>query len=183
MNTVDCTIRRGVTADACALAVFAARTFAESYGADNRPEDIEAHLATAYGTPQQTSELNDPASVTLMAYSGEILVAYAQIRHSTPPSCVPQDHVVELHRFYVDRLAHGQGVAQRLMAAVHRVVHDFSAHHIWLGVWERNPRAIAFYKKEGFVDIGSTEFFVGPDRQSDRVFVAKARPVGERDNR
>jgi ribosomal protein S18 acetylase RimI-like enzyme len=36
-------------------------------------------------------------------------------------------------------------------------------------VWERNRRAQAFYKKSGFVDVGTQTFLVGTDEQTDRV--------------
>ena len=53
------------------------------------------------------------------------------------------------------------------------IARGFGAQHLWLAVWERNPRAIAFYGKCGFADVGDTEFYVGPDRQIDRVLVAR----------
>lgn len=64
------------------------------------------------------------------------------------------------------------------MQAVHEAARDFGGRHIWLGVWEHNPRAIAFYKKTDFVDVGSTIYMVGPDQQVDRVLVTKIRPLG-----
>jgi diamine N-acetyltransferase len=165
-------IRRGAVSDAPALAAFAARTFAEAFGADNRPEDMQAHLASSYGIPQQTRELANPDVITLLAHQGETLVAYAQVRRHTPPPCVTHERTIELQRFYVDRSAHGSGIAQMLMSAVHEAARELGGLHIWLSVWERNPRAIAFYTKVGFVDVGSTDFYVGPDRQTDRVLVA-----------
>ncbi len=165
-------IRRGFASDAPALAAFAARTFAETFAADNRPQDMQAHLTTSYGVPQQTSELTDPGVVTLLAHQGRTLLAYAQVRRHLPPPCVIHERPLELHRFYVDRPAHGSGVARTLMSSVQEVAREFGGRHLWLSVWERNPRAIAFYEKVGFVDVGSTDFFVGPDRQVDRVLVA-----------
>ena len=165
-------IRRGVAADASALAAFAARTFHETFAADNRPEDMAAHLTSAFGVAQQTRELGDPDVATLLAFRTATLVAFAQVRRKPPPPCVTQPRPIELQRFYVDRPAHGTGVAQTLMAAARRAAHEFGGEYLWLGVWERNPRAIAFYAKAGFRDVGSTVFQVGPDRQTDRVLVA-----------
>lgn len=165
-------IRRGLVSDAPTLAEFMARTFAEAFGADNRPEDMQAHLAKSYGVAQQTRELSNPDVITLLAHQGETLVGYAQVRRNPPPPCVTQERTVEVHRFYVDRPAHGSGVAQALMAAAFDAARELGGEHVWLGVWERNPRAIAFYAKMGFVDVGGTDFYVGPDRQTDRVMVA-----------
>ena len=158
--------------DAAELADFAARTFEETFSADNDPSDLQAHLTTNYGLEQQAAELADPRVITILARSNNALVAFAQVRKSTPPTCVTHNAPVELHRFYVDRRLHGSGLAQRLMAAVHEAAHEFGGSHIWLGVWERNPRAIAYYKKADFIDVGSTIYCVGPDRQTDRVLVA-----------
>ncbi len=168
----DVTICRGKVIDAAELAVFAARTFREAFSANNRPDDMQAHLAATYGTAQQAAELADPLVATILARSGGELVAYAQIRQKPPPPCVTHAAPIELHRFYVDRRAHGTGMASRLMHEVHRAAREFQGRHIWLGVWEQNPRAIAFYKKATFVDVGSTFYMVGPDKQIDRVLVA-----------
>jgi len=168
-------IRRGATADAPALAAFAARTFAETFGAFNARENLESHLANAYGISQQTRELLDSATVTLLAETEGTLVAYAQLRNVAPLPCVTQPDAVQLQRFYVDHPAHGRGIAQTLMAAVRDVAREQGGKHLWLTVWERNPRAIAFYAKCGFVDVGETVFYVGRDRQIDRVLVA---PIG-----
>ncbi len=178
MNGPGILIRRGTVSDAAALAEFAARTFDETYGAVNRPEDMQAHLASSFGIAQQSSELASPDVATLLAYDAETLVAYAQVRKSEPPPCAPQSHVVELHRFYVDRPAHGRGVAQQLMSAVSAAARELGGRHMWLSVWDRNPRAIAFYKKVGFVDAGGAEFMLGNDRQTDRVLVANVQEKG-----
>jgi GNAT superfamily N-acetyltransferase len=166
------TVRRAGAADAAALAAFAARTFAETFGPDNRPDDMAAHLALAYGPAQQGRELADPAYATLLIEDAGTLIAYAQVRRHDPPACVTGSAPIELHRFYVDRAWHGRGVARRLMAEVRIAAAQFAALTLWLSVWERNPRAIAFYAKCGFADVGSTSFYVGPDCQTDRVMVA-----------
>lgn len=172
----DVVIRRGNVADAADLATFAAKCFEETYSANNDPDDLRAHLDNSYGLAQQTAELADPLVFTILARLDGELVAYAQVRRNTPPLCVTHAAPIELHRFYVDQRAHGSGLASRLMQAVHQAVLEFQGRHIWLSVWERNPRAIAFYKKEKYADVGSTFYMVGPDKQLDRVLVAEAQP-------
>jgi GNAT superfamily N-acetyltransferase len=170
-------IRIAVESDAPALAAFAARTFEETFGPQNRPEDLRAHLSKAFGLAQQTQELLNPDMATLLGFHGATLVAFAQVKRQGPPPDIHIEAPVEVHRFYVDRSAHGKGVAQQLMRAVHTTARGFGGQALWLGVWERNPRAIAFYQKVGFVDRGSQAFFVGQDRQTDRVLVAPV-PAG-----
>ncbi len=165
-------LRRGVVADAAALSEFAARSFADAFAADNNPDDLQAHLTASFGVPQQTRELEDPGVVTLIAQSTGNLIAYAQVRAMRSPDCVTKVNAVEVHRFYVDRSAHGRGVAQQLMNAAFDAARSLQGEYVWLSVWERNPRALAFYGKCGFVDVGSKDFYVGPDRQTDRVLLA-----------
>ncbi len=169
------TIRHGTPADAEALATIAARTFSDTFATDNRPEDLALHLSLAYGPRQQGSELADPAILTLLTYVGPTLAAYAQLRRGPAPKCVVSTSPIEIWRFYVSQDWHGQGLAQALMSQVTREAQLMGADNLWLGVWERNPRAIAFYGKAGFVDVGSHIFMVGGDAQTDRIMV---RPAG-----
>jgi ribosomal protein S18 acetylase RimI-like enzyme len=171
-------IRRGIPADAAALARFAARTFAETFGSANDPAHLAEHLSTAYGIPQQQRELSDPNCRTLLVDADGELAGYAQVRRHPPPPCVTGPRPVELARFYVDRPWHGRGIAAHLMTGVAEAAAELGGQTLWLGVWERNPRAIAFYTKSGFSDTGHTEFFVGPDRQTDRVLVANLARLG-----
>ena len=162
-------IRRAVPADAEELARFAARTFSETFGGENTPEDLALHVSKTYGPAQQGAELRDPAMTTLLAEVEGRLAGYAQIRVGPVPSPVSGDAPIELLRFYVDAPWQGQGLARRLMAAVEEEALRRGARTLWLGVWERNARAQAFYRKCGFVDVGEQLFMLGTDRQRDRV--------------
>lgn len=121
---------------------------------------------------QQTAELRDPAITTLIVEEDGIPIAYAQIRHHHVPACVTGPAPVELWRFYVHRDWHGRGVAQALMDRVKAEARARGAQTLWLGVWERNDRARAFYAKTGFRDVGEHIFLFGTDPQTDRVMVA-----------
>ena len=75
----------------------------------------------------------------------------------------------ELNRLYVAAAWHGKGVAQALLKDAMKSAKDAGADCLWLGVWEHNPRAIAFYRKCGFEDVGSHHFMLGTDRQRDVI--------------
>jgi ribosomal protein S18 acetylase RimI-like enzyme len=166
-----CTIRRGVPADANALSAFAARTFSDTYGRYNDPDNLHRHIASAFNPNEQTRELADPDVATLLAHRDDTLAGYAQIRRGEMPECVTQASPIELHRFYIDTAWHGSGLAQRLLDEARATARAFGASALWLKVWERNARAIAFYRKSRFIDVGTADFFVGSDRQTDRVLV------------
>jgi GNAT superfamily N-acetyltransferase len=138
---------------------------------------MAAHLASRYGIGQQAQELADPDVITLIAEAAGRLAGYAQVRRGlSPPDCVIGEAPVELWRFYVDRPWHGRGLAQRLMAAVHKAARELDGRTLWLSVWERNPRATVFYERSGFHDVGTQDFWLGTDRQTDRIMVARLSP-------
>jgi ribosomal protein S18 acetylase RimI-like enzyme len=173
MMTIDpeqLTIRRAVEADAPVVSELALRTFMEAFAADNNPDDLAAYIAKVYGVPQQAAEIADPRMITLLAEIGGTPVGYAQVRRDTPAEPVRDvPDVIEVVRFYVDSPWHGRGVAQRLMDAVMDAARELGGSSLWLSVWERNPRGIAFYRKYGFRDVGTHFFVVGSDHQTDRV--------------
>ena len=164
-------IRRALPEDAAGLARLAARTFSDAFAADNTPDNLQLHLDRSYGVPQQSAELADPSITTLLAEVDGELAGYAQITSGAVPECVEDEAPLEIMRFYLDQAWHGRGVAQRLMSAAVEESVRRGARTLWLGVWERNLRAIAFYGKCGFVSTGSKIFCLGNDEQLDVVMV------------
>jgi len=164
-------IRRATIDDAVALSAFAARVFIETFGDENDPDDLRDFVESTYGITQQSDEIRDRDTATLLVERADTLIGYAQICRKRVPPGVTGANPVEIYRFYVDRPAQGTGVAQALMAAAFAQAREWRADVVWLGVWEHNPRAMAFYRKFGFVDVGSLDFFVGGDRQTDRIYV------------
>lgn len=171
------TIRRAAASDAANLAELAARTFRDTFAEHNDPADMAAHLAKAYGARQQGLEIVDPAITTLVVETDSQLVGYAQLRRCPAPPCVTGTDPIELWRFYLAREWHGRGLAQELMRYVEREAANTGARTLWLGVWENNERAKAFYGKHGFQDVGSHVFLIGSDPQTDRLL---AKALGHR---
>jgi ribosomal protein S18 acetylase RimI-like enzyme len=172
------TLRRANDRDAPALARFAERIFRETFGADNRPEDVDAHCARSFGETLQRSEIADPAIITLVIEHEGELIAYTQLDWRSAPDCVGGSRPARIHRFYVDSLWHGTGIAQRLMEKIVAIAAEKGADRVWLAVWERNPRGIAFYRKAGFAVGGEQEFVLGSESQRDFVLVRAIDPAG-----
>jgi diamine N-acetyltransferase len=169
-------VRPALLSDALPLSQFGARTFRDAFAAENRPENLEAFLAKAYGVPQQSAEIADPSVATLIAEANREMVGFAQLRGGVTPACVIGPHPIELWRFYVSREWHGRGVASTLMAVIVTEALRRGARTLWLGVWERNGRAQAFYRKCGYLVVGQQPFVLGNERQMDLVM---ARPVSQ----
>lgn len=171
------TIRRADPGDAAALSALAERTFRDTFAAFNTPEDMDAHCRSNYAPDIIKGEIAAPQIVTLVAEHADCLTGYAQLRWTDVPACVTGAHPAEIGRLYVDAPWHGHGIAQALTA---RMVEDAiagGADRLWLGVWENNHRALAFYRKIGFVTVGSHVFMVGPDPQNDLLLARDAAPL------
>ena len=166
-------IRRATPADAATLTEFARRTFVETFADTNTPDDMKAYCEEWYYEARQRQEIEETA--TLLAELDGVIVGYAQIREATDPA-VDGPAPVELVRFYVDRACHGRGIAQQLMTATYAAARALGGRTLWLGVWEHNARAIAFYVKCGFRDVGTHPFILGNDVQTDRVML---RPLND----
>lgn len=174
------TIRQAKLNDAEALAQLAERTFRETFAMDNNATDMDLHCAENFGADIQGKELQDPNYVTLLAEIEHQPVAFAQVRLHSPKACVTAQHPSELYRLYVDKAWHGRGVAQQIMAHILSTADQANADYIWLGVWEHNPRARAFYSKYGFHTVGEHIFQFGTDPQRDLIMVTAVNGAMEK---
>jgi ribosomal protein S18 acetylase RimI-like enzyme len=170
------TVRRATLADAADLSRIAATTFRETFEADNTPEDLSQYLAASFTTERQAAEIIDPAGLVLLAQrrdeSGDMeTVGYAHLVFGLVPPTVQGPAPIELKRLYVVRAWHGQRVAQVLMDAALGAARGLGARTLWLGVWERNARAVAFYARYGFARVGEHTFMLGGDAQTDWLLV------------
>jgi diamine N-acetyltransferase len=156
-------LRRATSEDAAALAALALKTFLDAFSATNRAEDMDVYVREFFGESQQRREIENPELITLLVEVEGTLIAFAQVR-ATPGHAAGDAEVV---RFYVEQSHHGRGFAQTLMNAVLAEARALGATTLWLGVWEHNARAIAFYRKYGFVKVGSHPFLLGSDLQTD----------------
>lgn len=167
-------VRKATRRDAAPLSRLAEATFRSTFGAANTDDDMALHCCTSYGEAIQAEEIANPAMLTLLSEGDEGLVGFAQLRWDGAPTCVAARSPGEIQRLYVADAWHGKGIAQSLMRACIEEMEARGSDVIWLGVWEHNPRAIAFYRKFGFVEVGEHVFPVGNDPQRDIVM---ARPV------
>ena len=179
-------VRVATSDDAPTLTAFAKRTFTATYArggagdvATSRPEDVDAYARASFTPERQRAELDDPAMVTFVAEdAGGTWAGYAQLRvratadAPAPPGCAGA-HPRELARLYVASAWQGRGVAGTLMDAVHAraAAEPGGADPLWLAAYQANRRAVAFYRRRGFVVVGTTTFTMGRELQRDWLMV------------
>lgn len=162
--------------DAGRLAEIGARTFRHTFARDNTPEDMAAYLAVAFGPALQAAELADAGTTFLIAEAVGEIAGYARLVRSPAPECIPAGRPIEIRRIYAAEAWLGRGVGAALMRACLREAERQQCNVIWLDVWECNERAIAFYRRWGFAEVGTQIFVLGSDLQHDLLM---ARRVSE----
>src|SRR6266480_4728127 len=166
-------IRQATASDAALLAQLGAATFSETFAADNTPEDMAAYLAASFSPEQQAAELAQALTTFLIAEIDKVAVGYAMLHAGVPPQQAISEQPVELVRLYVSKEWHGRGVGELLMQACLDLARQQGYRNLWLGVWERNVRARAFYRKWKFQEFGEHDFQLGEDPQND-ILMARA---------
>jgi ribosomal protein S18 acetylase RimI-like enzyme len=166
-KTPSPSIRLATLADAEMLSLLAARTFYDAFVETNTRENLKAYMDVAFSIETVASELADPQATFLIAEVEPSPAGYAKLFQAAPPECAQHRPALEIVRLYVEQRFHGGGVAHALMQACLDHAGQAGANGVFLGVWEHNPRAQAFYRKWGFEIIGSHIFQMGHDPQTD----------------
>lgn len=160
-------VRRASIEDAKLLTELGARTFAETFAEDNPPEDMATYLTDSFNVERLTAELLDPLSNFFIAEVDGSAAGYAKIHPGKVSDGVEGERPIELVRLYVLREWLGRGVGQALMQRCIDEAREMGFQTMWLGVWERNGRAQAFYRKWDFREVGAHIFQLGSDPQRD----------------
>lgn len=171
-------IRVAVAHDLPALARLAETTFRQAFASENDPADFEAYVGDAFSERRLAGEMEDRNNTFFVAVDEDsgALCGYAKLRRgTTEPSCRGA-RPIELERIYADSDHLGRGLGARLMQRCLDVARDEDRDSIWLGVWERNERAIRFYRRLGFEVVGEHPFQLGSDLQTDLVMERRFGP-------
>ena len=160
-------IRRATPDDAAMLVELGTRTFYDAFVNACSAEDMQLYLATWFTPEQVTNELHDQQSLFLIAEASGTPVGYAKLQAGAPPECISDPQAIELARLYVEQSVLGLGVGPALMQACLDEARQRSHQIVYLGVWEENHRAQAFYRKWGFAKVGTHTFMMGHDAQTD----------------
>ena len=154
-------IRRAAAEDARLVASLATVTFYEAYFEQDDPHDMADYLAETFPVEKIAAELADPSSHFFIAHRRGRAVGYAKMRDGDPHDSVTSPKPIELQRIYTVERVWGTGAGEALLRHCLEFARALGKDSVWLGVWEENPRAIAFYTKHGFERVGTLEFPYG----------------------
>jgi ribosomal protein S18 acetylase RimI-like enzyme len=149
------------------------QTFYETFSADNTVENMEKYLEEDFSISKITAELNDKNSAFYFAILNNEVIGYLKLNFGQSQTELKDSDAVEIERIYVLKEFHGKKVGQLLYDKAIQIAREKGADYVWLGVWEENPRAINFYKKNGFAAFDKHIFKLGDDEQTDIMMKLK----------
>lgn len=149
------------------------QTFLETFSAGNTDENMQKYLDEDFSKTKLTTELDDQNAEFYFATLDNNVIGYLKINFGLSQTELQDDKALEIERIYVLKDYHGKAVGQLLYDKAIQIARQKNADYIWLGVWEENPRAINFYKKNGFVEFDKHIFKLGNDEQTDIMMKLK----------
>ncbi|MEJ8843484.1 GNAT family N-acetyltransferase [Lacibacter sp. H375] len=158
------TIRYATPADAELIAEMSRTSFYEAFAKDNTKEDMDIFMNEQFTKEELMNEVELSEGIFMLAYIDEEPVGYARLRLK---NSLAHEQAIEIARIYALDKAIGKGVGKALMQECINKAIELKMKSIWLGVWEKNERAISFYQRWGFERFGEHQFLLGTDLQTD----------------
>ena len=149
------------------------QTFYETFSTGNTQENMQKYLDERFSIEKLTAELNDKNAMFYFAQLENKIVGYLKINFGDSQTELKDDKSLEIERIYVLKEFQGKKIGQILYDKAIEIAKQKDADYIWLGVWEENPRAIKFYKKNGFIEFDKHIFKLGNDEQTDIMMKLK----------
>ena len=171
------TIRPATVADIPVLRQLGATTFRETYRAISDPREVDEYADENFTADKVEAWFRKPCARTLIASLDDVPVGYAHVRSAKVPACVTDRKAVELSRLYLLASAQGRGVGGALIAAALGEIAALGGQTVWLGAYDRNVKALAFYASLGFVQVGTHAFEFGGQIYADPVLTRRVTPA------
>lgn len=165
--TID--FRRCTIEDVHTLQEISYETFNETFKEQNSPENMNAYLDKAFNLEQLEKELSNTSSQFFFVYFSDEVAGYLKVNMDNAQSEKMSTDAFEVERIYIRNKFQKHGLGKYLLDKAIEIAMEHNKKKIWLGVWENNENAIAFYKKMGFVDTGVHSFYMGDEEQIDII--------------
>jgi diamine N-acetyltransferase len=164
INLKKCTLE-----DSRKLQEISYETFNETFKHQNSTENMNAYLERAFNLKQLEKELSNISSQFFFIYFNNEVAGYLKVNTDDDQSEEMGDESLEIERIYIKNEFQKHGLGKYLLNKAMEIAMECNKKKIWLGVWEKNENAIAFYKKMGFVQIGAHSFYMGDEEQIDFI--------------
>lgn len=166
-------IRKLEIQDLNALREIGILTFTESFASQNSKEDMDEYLEHAFSETKLKAQLNDTNTEFYGIENNTKTIGYLKINFGDSQTEIQDQNTLEIERIYVQKEFQRQKIGQLLFEKAFEIAKLKKVKYIWLGVWEKNLKAIRFYEKNGFVAFDKHIFKLGSDIQTDIMMKLK----------
>ncbi|OLS33436.1 GNAT family N-acetyltransferase [Bacillus sp. MRMR6] len=162
-------IKKCTVEDLHKLQEISVETFNDTFKHQNSPENMKAYMEKAFNLPQLEKELTNNSSKFFFVYFNDEVAGYLKVNIDDAQSEEMGDESLEIERIYIRTQFQKHGLGKYLFNKAMEMATEHNKKKIWLGVWEKNENALAFYRKMGFVQTGAHAFYMGDEEQTDFI--------------
>ena len=145
------------------------QTYFDTFSAENSTENMRAYLDSSLSEEKLLEELKESNLGFYFAEMNHKTIGYLKINFGDAQTDLHDHNAMELERIYVVKEFQGKQIGQKLLNKVLGIAKKNQMDYLWLGVWEKNERAIRFYERNGFSVTGSHPFRMGDEIQTDLI--------------
>jgi len=168
---MNITIKRCNHEDLQTLQEISIETFNATFKDQNSPENMTAYLEKAFNVNQLEKELSNTSSEFFFVSVNNEVAGYLKLNTNEAQSEPMGEESLEIERIYIKSEFQKHGLGKILLNRAIEIAREQNKNKIWLGVWEKNDNAIAFYKKLGFLQTGAHSFYMGDEEQMDLIMI------------
>ncbi|KQY90556.1 GNAT family N-acetyltransferase [Pelomonas sp. Root1444] len=174
--TPDLTLRAATPDDAATISALAIQVFLDTYAGDGVRPDLAREALREYAVDAFDARLREPQRRFVLAERGTALLGFAEVHLAAQPAPAGGLTGAELIRLYVQPVAQGSGLGRRLIRAAEALASEAGLGSLWLTAWDGNRRALGFYAREGYADIGATSYSFEGNSYGNRVLARELTP-------
>ena len=164
----------GSVADAETISALAIQVFLDTYATEGVRPDLANEAFAEYGREVFALRLGREGLIFYLAELGSGLVGFAEVLRNETASPIPGVSGLELVRLYVQPQAQGTGIGRALLQCAERRASKAGSAGVWLSAWEQNTRALAFYKRQRYKDVGHAQYVIQGQSFGNRIFFKSA---------
>lgn len=170
-------IRPCSESDLVALQEISYETFDQTFRLMNTAETIDSYLQEAFTSEKLLAELKNPDSAFYFLQTDDGVVGYLKLNEAAAQTEFRDPEGLEIERIYVRKQHQGKGYGKELLEFALEIARSKKKRYAWLGVWEKNTAAIAFYESLGFRQVGTHTFRMGDELQTDFIMRTELRTL------
>ena len=164
-------IRTATPDDALCIGVLGMQVFLDTYASDGIRPAIAREATSGFAIERIAAAIADAERVFLLAQRQGHLIGFAQLTRRASHELVAATDAAELDKLYVQERFTGTGVGGALLAEAEDHAARWGCTALWLTAWIHNTRALAFYRRRGYEERGSTLHVFEAESHENRLFV------------